>query len=56
MTTPHDEVMERLALVEEKLDRLLAYAEKADTAVTGFLGGKNAKYLALLAKAKGGGW
>jgi hypothetical protein len=42
--------------IEAKLDRLLGYAEKADTAVTGLLSGKNAKYLALLAKAKGGGW
>ena len=43
----------RLVRVEAKLDELLGYAREADAAVKGFLGGKNAKYLALLAKTKG---
>jgi hypothetical protein len=48
-----DAMMIRTARLEEKLDRLIAYAEEADTAVKGFLAGKNAKYLAMVAKVAG---
>lgn len=46
------ELARRLERIDEKLDELLGYAREADTAVRGFLSGKNAKYLALLAKTK----
>jgi hypothetical protein len=47
------EVQDQLSELGFKVDELLSYAREADSAVKGFLGGKNAKYLALLAKTKG---
>lgn len=50
---PIDRMAAQMDRLEAKLDRLLAYAEEADTAVKGFLGGKSAKYLAMVAKVTG---
>ena len=43
----------RLDEIEAKLDQLIAVTEHAQAVVDSFLNGKNAKYLALFAKAKG---
>jgi hypothetical protein len=49
-----DPLTQRLDAIEEKLDRLIAVTEHAQGVVDSFLNGKNAKYLALFAKARGG--
>lgn len=48
-----DEIMAKLALIEEKQDRILAFLAMLEKAAAPFLTGKNAKYLALFAKASG---
>lgn len=45
-----DEIMARLALIDEKLDRVLAFAALVEKMAAPFLSGRNAKYLALFAK------
>jgi hypothetical protein len=47
------EIDDRLDRIEAKLDLLVATVAKAEVVVDSFLNGKNAKYLALLAKVKG---
>lgn len=50
-----DEIMDRLALIEEKLDRLLGFAAAVEATAAPFLKGRSAKYLALFAKSGPGG-
>lgn len=50
----NEDVMLRLAVVEEKLDRLLGFAAVVEATAAPFLKGKSAKYLALFAKSSGG--
>lgn len=55
MSMPKSELEIRLDEIEAKVDRLIAVTEHAQSVVDSFLNGKNAKYLALLAKVNGGG-
>lgn len=48
-----DSLTARLDRIEEKLDALLAVTDRAEQTVQSFLNGKNAKYLALMAKFGG---
>lgn len=50
----NEEIMFKLALIDEKLDRVLAFAALVEATAAPFLGGKQAKYLALFAKASAG--
>lgn len=50
-----DEIMTKLAVIEDKLDRVLVFAAMVEATAAPFLKGKSAKYLALFAKAGGGG-
>lgn len=48
------EVQELLARIEDKLDEVLAFNTLVAEAAAPFLSGKGHKWLALVAKAKGG--
>lgn len=50
-----DSLTARLDRIEAKLDLLLDTTSRAETIVQSFLTGKNAKYLALMAKFGGSG-
>lgn len=55
--TPYEsarEVEARLVSIEAKLDQVLEFHAALAAAIEPFLAGKNVKWLALIAKAKGG--